>query len=248
VGLGEPFTRLLDAYSVAGLRSFPGVTGPGCAFPSTQAAVWVYTRGADPGVCFEAAHPLRRALGDLVRVQEEVATFTFRGGRDLSGYEDGTENPKGDAALAAAFVSGQGPGLDGASFVAAQAWVHDLPRVARMKAKERDHLIGRSMRTNEELDDAPPSAHVKRTAQESFDPPAFMLRRSMPWGGVDRNGLYFVAYGADLDRFERSLRRMAGLEDGVTDGILQMSRAISGGYYWCPPVHEGQLDLRAVGL
>jgi hypothetical protein len=28
---------------------------------------------------------------------------------------------------------------------------------------------------------APPSAHVKSAAQESYDPPAFMVRRSMPW-------------------------------------------------------------------
>ena len=34
-------------------------------------------------------------------------------------------------------------------------------------------LGGRRHRDNEELDDAPPSAHVKRTAQESFTPEAF---------------------------------------------------------------------------
>ena len=31
-----------------------------------------------------------------------------------------------------------------------------------------------------EIDEAPESAHVKRTAQESFDPEAFILRASMP--------------------------------------------------------------------
>jgi putative iron-dependent peroxidase len=44
-----------------------------------------------------------------------------------------------------------------------------------------------------EIADAPPSAHVKRTAQESFDPEAFVLRRSMPWTDGMRSGLNFVA-------------------------------------------------------
>ncbi len=37
-------------------------------------------------------------------------------GRDLTGYEDGSENPKGDAAPAAALVA-SGAGLGGGSFV-----------------------------------------------------------------------------------------------------------------------------------
>ena len=84
---------------------------------------------------------------------------------------------------------------------------------------------------------------MKRTAQESFEPPAFMLRRSMPWSGADRHGLLFVAYGADLDRYERVLRRMVGLEDGVADALFRFSRPVTGGYYWCPPVKASRLDL-----
>lgn len=242
VGLGEPLAHAVGA--VEGLRAFPALSGPGCAFPSTQGAVWVYLRAADPGAALDASFSLRAALGELVRLEEDVATFQFRGGRDLSGYVDGTENPKDDAAVEAALLAG-GP-LDGSSFVAVQRYRHDLARMRAMAPRARDHLIGRSMETNEELADAPASAHVKRAAQESFDPPAFMLRRSMPWGDVDDHGLYFVAFGASLSRFERVLRRMAGLDDGIVDGVMQYSRALTGGYYWCPPVDDGRLDLGAL--
>jgi hypothetical protein len=34
----------------------------------------------------------------------------------------------------------------------------------------------------------------------------------------DATPLYFVAYGESLDRFERVLRRMEGVEDGIVDG------------------------------
>ena len=164
----------------------------------------------------------------------------------MSGYEDGTENPREDAAARAAIIAGRGEGLDGGSFVAAQRWVHDLDHLAGMKAAERDALVGRARDTNEELGDAPPSAHVKRAAQESFEPAAFMVRRSMPCATLQEPGLFFVAYGATLDAYERVLRRMAGLDDGITDGLLRFTRPVSGGYYFCPPIRGGALDLRAL--
>jgi putative iron-dependent peroxidase len=202
--------------------------------------------GADPGVSLHRSRALREILGEDFHLDEDVLSFGFDRNRDLSGYEDGTENPKGKAAREAAVVSGRGPGLDGSSFVAVQRWVHDLGRLDAMTPRERDHAIGRRRDTNEEIAGAPASAHVKRTAQESFTPPAFMVRRSMPWGNLAEHGLYFVAYAASLDPFEQVLLRMAGQEDGIVDGLLRFTRAVSGGYYWCPPLRDGRLDLRAV--
>jgi putative iron-dependent peroxidase len=75
-----------------------------------------------------------------------------------------------------------------------------------------------------------------------------MVRRSMPWAGAHEQGLEFVAYVESLDRFERVLRRMAGLDDGIVDGLFTFSRPFTGGYYWCPPVTRGRLNLSCLGL
>ena len=246
VGAGVPLTRELGV-DVPGLRAFPGMAGAGCAFPSTQGALWCFLAADDPSDLHDRTRALQAALADAFVLREEVTCFKYREGRDLSGFVDGTENPMADRATAAAVVSGAGPGLDGGSFVAVQRFVHELDRLAALPAGARDAVIGRSLSTNEELPDAPASAHVKRTAQESFDPAAFMVRRSMPWGGAGEQGLYFVAYGESLDRFERVLRRMAGLEDGVVDALLAYTRAASGGYYWCPPTAGGRLDWSTLG-
>jgi putative iron-dependent peroxidase len=233
--------------SLKGLREFPAVAGPSVSFPSTQGALWTFVGGDDPGDTLHRARTFVEVLGSAVFVQEEVLAFKYAGGRDLSGYEDGTENPKGEKASAAALVSSAGAGLDGSSFVSVQRWVHDLSRLRSYAQTERDALVGRRQDTNEEIANAPASAHIKRTAQESYDPPAFMVRRSMPWGNSSENGLYFVAYGASFDAFERMLKRMAGLEDGIVDGLMRFTRAASGGYYWCPPLRGGRLDLSALG-
>jgi len=169
-------------------------------------------------------------------------------GRDLSGYEDGTENPEEDEAVDAAVMVDAGPDLDGSSFVATQKWIHELSIFNQMPEGERDHVIGRRVSDNEELEDAPESAHVKRTAQEDFEPEAFVVRRSMPWADASSEGLEFVAFGASLNAFEAQLTRMSGLEDGTVDALFRFSRPVTGAYFWCPPVRDGKLNLTALGL
>ncbi|NTV96440.1 MAG: hypothetical protein HGA75_13665, partial [Thiobacillus sp.] len=73
----------------------------------------------------------------VFELEESWDAFKHDGGRDLSGYEDGTENPKDDAAVAAAIAA------DGSSFVAVQRWLHDFTRFEAMQPAERDDCIGR---------------------------------------------------------------------------------------------------------
>jgi putative iron-dependent peroxidase len=244
VGIGEPCMLGLNV-EVPGLLTFPAMAGLGCAVPSSQDALWLRLGGADRGIVFDEARKVRKVLAEAFDVSDALDTFTYHGGRDLTRFEDGTENPTDDDAVRAAAVDSGA--FAGSSFVAVQQWVHDLARFERHSERERDDLIGRSAQTNEELEDAPPSAHVKRTAQESFEPPAFMVRRSMPWAGADREGLEFVAFVASLDAFTRMMRRMAGREDGIVDGLFAFSRPVTGGFYWCPPIASGRLDLSALG-
>ena len=147
-----------------------------------------------------------------------------------------------------AVLQKSGEGLDGSSFVAVQQWVHDLTRFESMSGLEQDHTIGRRKSDNQEINDAPMSAHVKRTAQESFEPPAFVVRRSMPWADETGEGLVFVAFGESFRPFEALLRRMVGADDGIADALFTFTRPISGNYFWCPPMHKGKLDLRALAL
>ena len=244
VGFGDPLVRLLGG-EIAGLKPFVATSGPGVSVPSTQGSLWLSFGGDGAGDLLLLARRFMHALESDFIIDEEVSTFFHQGGRDLTGYEDGTENPKGERAAAVAIARGE-PGIESGSFVAAQRWVHALGHFESLSDQQRDYVFGRKFEGNEEIADAPASAHVKRSAQESFDPEAFMVRRSMPWGDSYNHGLYFVAYGATLSAFERVLHRMVGLEDGITDALFSFTRPVSGGYYFCPPILDGRLDLRAV--
>jgi len=239
VGFGEPLVNALGA-RIEGLRAFPHVSGPGAENPSTQQALWVWLHGVDRGELLLRSRAFEKALAPGFGLEQMTEGFRYKTGFDLTDYEDGTENPHDDAAVDAAVAPG------GASFAAIQQWQHDLDGFAALPAVERDHIIGRRHGDNEELEDAPESAHTKRTAQESFSPEAFVVRRSMPWAENGQAGLMFLAFGHSFDAFEAQLRRMSGLEDGIVDGLYRISKPLTGGYYWCPPVLEGRLDLSSV--
>ncbi|KAB0509483.1 Dyp-type peroxidase [Pseudomonas moorei] len=247
VGFGESLVKALNG-NIEGLRVFPALTGVGVDNPSTQHALWCWLHGVDRGELLNRSNALEAALAPALRLVQMTEGFRHRDGHDLTGYEDGTENPQDEAAAAAALVAEGVDGTVGGSFAAIQQWQHDLKGFHALPSHETDHIMGRRLSDNEELDDAPISAHVKRTAQESFAPEAFIVRRSMPWIEGDRAGLMFLAFGFSLDAFEVQLRRMSGLEDGITDGLYRISRPITGGYYWCPPLKDGRLDLRALRI
>ncbi|WP_285415824.1 Dyp-type peroxidase [Pseudomonas sp. efr-133-TYG-5] len=247
VGLGESLVKAMNV-QVAGLRSFPALSGVGVENPSTQHALWIWLHGVDRGELLNRSTAVEAALAPALRLVQMNETFRHKDGHDLTGYEDGTENPHDEAAMAAALLGEGAEGLVGGSFAAIQQWQHDLKGFHALSAADKDNIMGRRLSDNEEIDDAPVSAHVKRTAQESFAPEAFVVRRSMPWIEGERAGLMFLAFGFSLDAFEAQLRRMSGLEDGIVDGLYRISRPITGGYYWCPPLKDGHLDLRALRI
>ncbi|MBH3431198.1 Dyp-type peroxidase [Pseudomonas alkylphenolica] len=243
-GFGAPLVAALDR-SIEGLRAFPQLDAE-VANPCTQHDLWLWLRGEDRGDLWLLSQDLEKLLAPAFNLAEATDAFRHKTGFDLTGYEDGTENPVEDAAVEAAIVAGDAPGISGSSFAAFQLWRHDLDCFKALPQAEQDNIIGRRKADNEELDDAPESAHVKRTAQESFEPEAFIVRRSMPWADTRGAGLAFLAFGHSFDAFEAQLRRMSGLEDGVVDALYRFSTPLTGGYYWCPPLSGEVLDLSAL--
>lgn len=242
VGLGLSLVQQLKA-KIAGLRTFPAQVHKSIEVPSTPMALWCWLKGDDRGEILHRSRRITHTLGPAFKLENTIDSFMYGESQDLTGYIDGTENPVEAAAVEAAIVSGQGAGLDGSSFVAVQKWIHELDTFDAFSPETRDNTIGRRLSNNEEIDEAPQSAHVKRTAQESFEPEAFIVRRSMPWADDKQQGLVFVAFGHSFDAFEALLNRMTGNEDGIEDALFTFTHPVSGSYYWCPPVKNNRLDL-----
>jgi porphyrinogen peroxidase len=240
VGLSDKVCSAVGIKPPAALRSFRPPPGSRVKLPVTQRDVWVWVRsgmqdlqGTAQADVLARSRQITAQLSAGFKLSQALPCFRHGLGRDLTGYEDGTENPKGKKAMAAAIAP------DGSSFAALQQWEHQWQKIDSMTEQQRDHAIGRVRKSNEEIEDAPESAHVKRTAQEDFTLSdgslGFSLRRSMPWSEGTRSGLMFTSFGKNWEAFEAQLAKMTGAVDGITDAVFRMSKPISGEYYWCPP-------------
>jgi putative iron-dependent peroxidase len=241
IGFGKV---LLDQLGLAvpGMHDMPEFKGS-IPVPGESNALWCWLRGTDRGALLHQVREVNALLGEAFSLVRNIDAFKYDASRDLTGYEDGTENPEDQAAMDAALMQCEAPRFNGSSFVAVQQWQHDLDAFEAMDKPAQDNIVGRERISNEEMEDAPEAAHVKRTAQEDFSPEAFILRRSMPWCSDNGEGLVFVAFGKSFHAFETLLNHMLGNDDGITDNLFRISKPVQGAYFWCPPAHNGLVQF-----
>lgn len=223
----------------SGAQDFTTVVGAGdYTMPSTQHAAWVWASGAGYDTVFDIARAAAVALAECAVVAEDVSGFTYKDSRDISGFEDGTENPPLDEAAQVCIVPDGAPGA-GSSIVLVQRWEHDLGAFHSLSLQDQEAVIGRTKAQSEELDDAvqPVDSHVSRMVIEDDQGDELkVFRRSVSFGDMSAHGMVFVAFTNRQAVVERMLARMSGAEDGVRDRLTYFSRPVTGSYYVVPSV------------
>jgi len=209
------------------------------AAPATGGDLFLHVTSQREDLAFELVHGFRNELGGVVEVVEEVHGFRYRDSRDLTGFIDGTENPKGKARAAAALIGDEDPEFAGGSYVFTQRYVHDLARWNVLPVSEQEKIVGRRKKDSKELSEAqkPPSAHIARVVIEENGEELQIVRHSFPYGSTKEAGLFFLAYLRRAEIAERMLRRMMGAtDDGVHDRLMDYTRAVSGAHFFAPPL------------
>ena len=221
----------------ADLRDFETIHGAdGHVAPATQCDLWVWLQGEGEDENVARTLALHSALRDDFTLALEQPGFTYFASRDLIDFEDGTANPKDDAARTEAAVVPDGPGAGG-SIVLVQRWVHDLDKFAALDVTAQEAVIGRTKADSIELegDDMPLDSHVSRTDVEKDGVALKVYRRSAPYATLARHGLYFLAFARARERHQIQLERMFGVSgDGLHDRLIEFSRADTGSYLFAP--------------
>jgi len=206
---------------------------------STPADVLFHIRAKRMDLCFELVTQIMDRIGGAVGAVDETHGFRYFDDRDLLGFVDGTENPRGEAALNAALVAGEDPQFAGGSYVIIQKYLHDMSRWNALSTEEQERIVGRKKLSDIELSDAvkPSSAHNALTTIVENGKEIKILRDNMPFGkpGHGEFGTYFIGYSRSPRITEQMLQNMfIGRPPGNYDRLLDFSRAVTGCSFFAP--------------
>lgn len=235
---------LNPSWSPKGLVSFEALKGKkGYEISSTQQDLMFWIHGTIESKVLDLAMRINNTLKEVLELVYEEKGFQYHSSRDLTGFEDGTGNPKTEEKKTAAAFIPAGELGEGGSYVCTQRWEHNIDKFNNHPVKEQEQIIGRTKADSVELtgDEMPKNSHVSRTDIDIDGVAMKMWRRSSPFGGVDTHGLNFHCFACEILRISSQLESMLGLtEDGITDRILEFSTPKRSAYWFCP----SQEDLK----
>jgi porphyrinogen peroxidase len=239
-GIGSAaWDRLFGGPRPAELHPFRELSGRHRAV-ATPGDLLFHIRANRMDLCFELSAQIMIRLAGRVSVADEVQGFRYFDERDLIGFVDGTENPVGRDATAAAIIGCQDPDFAGGSYVIVQKYLHDIPGWNALAVEEQERAIGRSKLSDIEMPDdvKPPTSHVALTTIVGTDgEERQIVRANMPFGSPGRGefGTYFIGYAASPAVTEQMLSNMfIGSPPGTTDRMLDFATAVTGCLFFVP--------------
>jgi putative iron-dependent peroxidase len=240
-GVGSAaWDRLFSGPRPAELHPFRELAGERHRAVSTPGDLLFHIRAQQMDLCFELAAQIMDRLAGSVTVTDEVHGFRYFDELDLLGFVDGTENPAGQAASAAAFTGAVNPDFAGGSYVIVQKYVHDMRAWNALPVEAQEKVIGRTKLSDIELPDGvkPADSHVALNTITGPDgAERQIVRENMPFGNAGHGefGTYFIGYSATPSVTEQMLQNMfIGDPPGNTDRILDFSTAVTGTLFFVP--------------
>jgi porphyrinogen peroxidase len=239
-GIGsDAWDRLFGEPRPAELHSFREIRAGERHAVSTPGDLLFHIRAKRMDLCFEVATQIMASLGDAVSSVDEVHGFRYFDDRDLLGFVDGTENPRGEAVIDAAIIGDEDAAFAGGSYVIVQKYLHDLDAWNALSTEAQERIIGRTKLSDIELDDAikPTSAHNALTTITENGQEFQIVRDNMPFGraGAGEFGTYFIGYCRTPRVTEQMIENMfVGRPPGNYDRLLDFSRAVTGTLFFVP--------------
>ena len=240
IGFGSTaWDELFGAPRPAELHVFREIRAEARHAVSTPGDLLFHIRAKRMDLCFELAPQIKARIGEATTPQDEVHGFRYFDDRDLIGFVDGTENPRGDEASAAVLIGQEDAAFAGGSYVIVQKYLHDLDGWNTLSTEEQEKIIGRRKLSDIELDDSikPSSAHNALTTIVEDGKEVKILRDNMPFGRAAQGefGTYFIGYSRSPRTIETMLDNMfIGQPPGNYDRLLDFSRAVTGNLFFVP--------------
>ncbi len=221
------------------------VLSGGIKFLDTGGDVLLYVKTPDAATAkrlVEAVWPRLAALSaktDVVEVGKR-ADARIMGGR----YLDAITNPNDPISLTEDILIGGDASYRGASFGITQKFLFDWASISSQSPDTQDEMIGRNTE-GAVLSQHALLAHTHRAhIRDQNGDQRKLLRQALPFGksaghAGREEGLMFVGFCNDQDRFELILKNLLGERpERPADKLLDVVQGVGGSYWYVPAAAE----------
>lgn len=187
-----------------GLQAFPFAANDNLALAEVWADLLIVVRSDRLDVNYIACQQICQLVKPHVDLLEQLQGFRYLDGRDLTGFIDSPQNPRGSRKRKLALIDPSNqPVFAAGSYLHLQRWHYDLLHWQQLDISQQEEIMGMSKIEGSLLQ--PPrllaNSHAlsSRLGEEANLP--LLLMQNMPFAEQNSHGLISVSYASEPDSF-----------------------------------------------
>jgi putative iron-dependent peroxidase len=230
-------------------QPFPSVMLDEIKMPAAPSDLFLQIRADRYDVLHLAAQQSYQLIQAYVDVAEQIHCFRYLDGRELTGFIDQPDAPKGRRKKALALIDQQQPELSGGSYLHYQRYRLDLTRWQQLTQQQQEAIMGRKkldgtlLAMAQRLD----NSHAnKAELVDAQGEPLPLLFQNMPFGQLKVQGLLCLGFSHCGTAYPQWLARRVGYPLGTLtaaeyhaaeyDLLLDYTQADAGAVFFAPSI------------
>lgn len=238
-------------------QPFPSLLLDEMKMPAEPSDLFLQIRADRYDVLHLAAQQSYQLIQAYVEVAEQIHCFRYLDGRELTGFIDQPDAPKGRRKKALALIDQQQPAFSGGSYLHYQRYRLDLARWQQLTQSQQEAIMGRKKLDGALLAMAQRLENSHASKSELIDSQGEslpLLFQNMPFGQLKVQGLVCLGFSPCGTAYPRWLARRVGyplstavelpnIEPATTeyhaaeyDLLLDYTQADAGGVFFAPSI------------
>ena len=232
------FSELYPGLRPLELSPFPDMQCDDRIAPSQTTDLFIQIRADRLDIVHAISVEVHELLRIHVELVEDLRGFRYLDGRDLTGFIDADDNPRGLTKKTVAIIGDNDPDFAGGCYVHTQKYMHDMARWNLLSQRRQEQVMGCTREHHLPSPEANANSHYIRsrvTDLSDVHAKQQLVRQSMPYANIREQGLFFVSHCKSAIPFKHMLHSMIfGTNVDEYDAFLDFTSAQTGGAYFAP--------------
>lgn len=238
VAIGQNYWPHL--YSMHQPQPWPAFTNNLAGLPVVAPDLLIQIRADRFDVIHIATQQIYHLLQPHVDLYEQVHAFRYLDGRNLTGFHDTPDNPKGKQRRLCALISNDPKSpMNAGSYVYMLRYQYDLQRWQQLSMSEQEAVMGRNKLDSQLLPSAQrqSNSHADKAALETETGRKQILWQNMPVADIRSQGMISIGFSANAMDVPLWLVTRLGHHSAAADLLLDYCQVEAGAAFFAPSIN-----------